>query len=163
MMEVYAAALAYSDYNIGRVVQAVKDSGQLDNTIVIYEMGDNGASAEGTMQGTTNEVATAANGVTESLPYLLSQYNELGGPHTYNRRFAEVAGRFDHTFAGRHPADGLGRSFDEPRRKHLAGIGAARGISMDLGSRHCASRESRRRTKMKWVQAGACTHSRNVC
>jgi arylsulfatase A-like enzyme len=56
----------------------------LDNTLVIFIMGDNGASAEGTMQGTTNEVATAANGVQESLPYLLSMMDQLGGPLTYN-------------------------------------------------------------------------------
>ena len=84
MMEVYAGALSYADNQIGRVIDAVRESGQLDNTIVIYEMGDNGASAEGTMQGTTNEVATAGNGVTETMPYLLSMMNELGGPHTYN-------------------------------------------------------------------------------
>jgi arylsulfatase len=47
-------------------------------------MGDNGASAEGTLQGTTNEVATAANGETEDIPYLLSMIDELGGPKTYN-------------------------------------------------------------------------------
>jgi arylsulfatase A-like enzyme len=67
MMEVYAGALSHGDYEIGRLLDAVQESGQLDNTIVIFIMGDNGASAEGTMQGTTNEVATAANGVTESL------------------------------------------------------------------------------------------------
>jgi hypothetical protein len=42
------------------------------------------ASAEGTLQGTTNEVGTNANGVTESLPFLLSMIDELGGPRTYN-------------------------------------------------------------------------------
>ena len=84
MMEVYAAALSYADHEIGRVVDAVRESGQLDNTLVIFIMGDNGASAEGTMQGTTNEVATAVNGVKESLPYLLSMMDELGGPLTYN-------------------------------------------------------------------------------
>lgn len=84
MMEVYAGALSHGDYEIGRLLDAVQESGQLDNTIVIFIMGDNGASAEGTMQGTTNEVATAANGVTESLSYLLSMIDELGGPLTYN-------------------------------------------------------------------------------
>jgi hypothetical protein len=47
-------------------------------------LGDNGASAEGTLQGTTNEVATAANGVKEDLPFLLSMIDQLGGPTTYN-------------------------------------------------------------------------------
>src|SRR5262245_931157 len=71
MMEVYAGALSHADYHIGRLLDALEQSGQLDNTLVIFMMGDNGASAEGTLQGTTNEVATAANGVKESLPYLL--------------------------------------------------------------------------------------------
>ena len=84
MMEVYAGALSYADDQIGRLLDAVQESGQLDNTLVVFIMGDNGASAEGTLQGTTNEVATAANGVKESLPYLLSMMDELGGPMTYN-------------------------------------------------------------------------------
>ena len=84
MMEVYAGALSYADNQIGRVIDAVRDSSQIENTLIFYEVGDNGASAEGTLQGTTNEVATAANGVTESLPYLLSMIDQLGGPLTYN-------------------------------------------------------------------------------
>jgi arylsulfatase A-like enzyme len=84
MMEVYAGALSYADDQIGRLLSAVEESGQLDNTLVIFIMGDNGASAEGTLQGTTNEVATAANGVKESLPFLLSMIDELGGPLAYN-------------------------------------------------------------------------------
>jgi arylsulfatase A-like enzyme len=84
MMEVYAGALAYADNQIGRVVDAVRDEGQLDNTLVIFLMGDNGASAEGSLQGTTNEVATAGNGVQEGLPFLLSMMDQLGGPMTYN-------------------------------------------------------------------------------
>jgi arylsulfatase len=84
MMEVYAGALAHSDHHIGRVIDAIAGTGELDNTMIIYIQGDNGASAEGTLQGTTNEVATAANGVTEDLPYLLSMIDKLGGPETYN-------------------------------------------------------------------------------
>ena len=83
-MEVYAGALAFADYNIGRVIDAVRETGQLDNTIIIYIMGDNGASAEGTAQGTTNEVGTAANGFTEDMPFLMSQYDKLGSMYTYN-------------------------------------------------------------------------------
>jgi arylsulfatase len=84
MMEVYAGALSHADDNIGRLLDAVEESGQLDNTLVIFMMGDNGASAEGSLQGTTNEVATAGNGVKEDLPFLLSMIDELGGPLTYN-------------------------------------------------------------------------------
>jgi len=83
-MEVYAGALSYADNQIGRLLDALQETGQLDNTLVIFIMGDNGASAEGSLQGTTNEVATAGNGVAESLPYLLSMIDELGGPLTYN-------------------------------------------------------------------------------
>ena len=55
--DVYAAYLAYTDHEIGRVIQAVEDMGKLDNTLIIYISGDNGSSAEGTLNGTPNEVA----------------------------------------------------------------------------------------------------------
>jgi len=84
MMEVYAGALSYADNQIGRLLDEVEQSGQRDNTLIFYQMGDNGASAEGSLQGTTNEVATAGNGVKEDLPFLLSQIDNLGGPLTYN-------------------------------------------------------------------------------
>ena len=85
MMEVYAGALAHADYQIGRVINAIAETGELDNTLIMFIQGDNGASAEGTVQGTTNEVATAANGVTEDLSFLISMADKLGGPETYNR------------------------------------------------------------------------------
>ena len=84
MMEVYAGALSHADHQIGRVLDALDQSGQADNTLIIFMMGDNGASAEGSLQGTTNEVATAGNGVPESLPFMLSMIDELGGPLGYN-------------------------------------------------------------------------------
>jgi arylsulfatase A-like enzyme len=83
MMEVYAGALAHCDHQIGRVIDAIAEAGELDNTLIIYIMGDNGASAEGTLQGTTNEIAANA-GVPEGIPYLLSMLDKLGGPETYN-------------------------------------------------------------------------------
>ena len=61
-VDVFAAYVAYTDHEIGRVIQAVEDMGKLDNTLVIYISGDNGGSAEGTTIGTPNEVA-AFNGV----------------------------------------------------------------------------------------------------
>jgi arylsulfatase A-like enzyme len=82
-MEVYAGALAYADYNIGRVIESVRETGQLDNTIIIYIMGDNGASPEGTVQGTTNEAGTTANGFAEDMPFLMSQYDKLGSVESY--------------------------------------------------------------------------------
>jgi len=84
MMEVYAASLNYCDHNIGRVIQAVEETGEMDNTLIIYIQGDNGASGEGTLQGLANEVGVAGNGVQESEEYLLSIMDDLGGPLTYN-------------------------------------------------------------------------------
>ena len=52
--DVFAAYAAYTDHEIGRVIQAVEDMGKLDNTLIIYINGDNGTSAEGTMMGTPN-------------------------------------------------------------------------------------------------------------
>ncbi len=54
--DVYAAYLAYTDHEIGRVIQAVEDMGKLDDTLIIYISGDNGASAEGSPNGTPSEV-----------------------------------------------------------------------------------------------------------
>jgi len=83
MMEVYAGALAHADHHIGRIVDEIERMGELDDTLVIFIQGDNGASAEGTLQGLTNEVAVAGNGVTEDLPFLLSMIDKLGGPESY--------------------------------------------------------------------------------
>jgi arylsulfatase A-like enzyme len=98
MAEVYAAALAHADYNIGRVIDAVDQLGELDNTLIIYIMGDNGSSGEGTLQGTTNEIAVNANNVTEDMPFLLSMMDELGGPKGYNHMPAAWAWGMDTPF-----------------------------------------------------------------
>src|SRR5215510_2699888 len=82
MMEVYAGTVAQSDHEVGRILDALEASGQLDNTMIIYLMGDNGASAEGTMNGTTSEVS--AQFAPETVEYLVSMMDELGGEKTYN-------------------------------------------------------------------------------
>jgi arylsulfatase A-like enzyme len=82
MMEVYAAAVAQSDYEIGRVIDSLAESGQLENTLVIYIEGDNGASGEGTLEGTTNEMG--GNLVGESLAFKVSMMDALGSDRTYN-------------------------------------------------------------------------------
>ena len=84
MMEVYAGALSYADNQIGRLLDEVEQSGQRDNTLIFFIMGDNGASAEGSLQGTTNEVATAGNGVKEDISFMLTMIDKLGGPLGYN-------------------------------------------------------------------------------
>ena len=81
-MEVFAGFGEYTDTEIGRLVKAIEDMGQLDNTLIFYIVGDNGASAEGGMNGMFNEM-TYFNGVDETVQDVLKHYDELGGPKTY--------------------------------------------------------------------------------
>ncbi len=81
-MEIFAGFGEYADFEVGRLVQAIEDLGQLDNTLIFYIVGDNGASAEGTMNGLFNEV-TYFNGVPESVQEILKHIDELGGPNSY--------------------------------------------------------------------------------
>jgi arylsulfatase len=83
MMEVYAAALTYADNQMGRILDAVEDLGQLDNTLVIYIQGDNGASAEGGFNGLLNEM-TFFNGIPEQFSEVLKRMDELGSGSTFN-------------------------------------------------------------------------------
>ncbi|MCE5231248.1 arylsulfatase [bacterium] len=82
-MEVYAGFGEYADTEIGRLVDAIGDMGQLDNTLIFYIVGDNGASAEGGIAGMFNEM-TYFNGVNETVESVLKHYDELGGPSTYS-------------------------------------------------------------------------------
>ena len=81
-MEVFAGFGEYADFEIGRLIKALEDLGQLDNTLVFYEAGDNGASPEGGMNGLYNEM-TYFNGVTETVPDVLKHIDDLGGPNSY--------------------------------------------------------------------------------
>jgi arylsulfatase A-like enzyme len=83
MMEVYAAALAYCDFQMGRILDAIDEMGQTDNTLVIYIQGDNGASAEGTPQGLLNEMSVF-NGIPEDFKQVKAHMDDLGGPLTFN-------------------------------------------------------------------------------
>ncbi|HUO04467.1 MAG TPA: arylsulfatase [Candidatus Binataceae bacterium] len=76
--EVYAAYLTYTDHEIGRVLQSIDDMGKLDNTLVIYIVGDNGSSAEGSVIGTPNEVASLQ-GVDVPVDVQLKYFYDLWG------------------------------------------------------------------------------------
>jgi len=82
-VEVYAAFLAYTDHEIGRVIQAVEDIGKLEDTLIIYISGDNGSSAEGQLLGTPNEVAMF-NGIEVPVPAQMKFYDVWGTDRTYN-------------------------------------------------------------------------------
>ncbi len=80
--EVYAAYLAYTDHEIGRVINAVDKIGKLDNTLIIYIVGDNGSSAEGSPNGTPSEVLQF-NGVELPAADQMKWYDAWGSDQTY--------------------------------------------------------------------------------
>jgi arylsulfatase A-like enzyme len=98
-VDVFAAYVAYTDYEIGRVIQAVEDAGKLDNTIIIYIEGDNGTSAEGQPNGTPNEVAMF-NGANPPVEMQLKYfYDAWGSDKTYNHMAVGWAWAFDTPFS----------------------------------------------------------------
>ncbi len=96
-VEVFAAYAAYSDHEIGRVVQAFEDLGKRDNTLIIYINGDNGTSAEGGPLGTPNEVAFF-NGVSVPVDVQMKWYDVWGTEQTYNHMSAGWSWAFDTPF-----------------------------------------------------------------
>lgn len=96
-MEVYAGFAAHTDHEIGRLVSAIEDLGELDNTLIFYVVGDNGTSAEGQMNGMYNEM-TYFNGVPETVQDMLKHYDEWGGPSTYPHMAAGWAVALDAPF-----------------------------------------------------------------
>ena len=84
-MEVYAGFLEYADHHVGRLVDAIKKLNLLDDTLIYYIIGDNGASAEGTLNGTFNELLGPNGGAAlETTEFLIAQIDKLGGPDSYN-------------------------------------------------------------------------------
>lgn len=81
-MEVYAGFAEHTDYEIGRLVAAIEEMGELDNTMIVFIAGDNGSSAEGQMNGMFSEM-TYFNQVPETVPDMLKHYNEWGSESTY--------------------------------------------------------------------------------
>ncbi len=95
--DVFGAYLAYTDHEIGRVIQAVEDMGQLDNTLIIYIGGDNGASPEGMLNGTPNEFTTF-NGVEVPIKAQFLWYPFWGSDKTFPHYAAPWAWAMDTPF-----------------------------------------------------------------
>jgi arylsulfatase A-like enzyme len=96
--DVFAAYVAYTDHEIGRVIQAVDDMGKLDNTLIIYINGDNGTSAEGGLNGTPNEVA-AVQGVHLPVEAQMNFYDAWGSDQTYPHMTVGWSWAFDTPFS----------------------------------------------------------------
>jgi arylsulfatase len=83
LMETYAGFAEHTDAQVMRLVEALKDMGKFDDTLFIYVAGDNGASAEGGLDGTFNELM-ALNGIPQSLEDVLPKLDEIGGTRAFN-------------------------------------------------------------------------------
>jgi arylsulfatase len=84
-MEVYAGFLEFADYHTGRLIESLRELNLMDDTLIYYIIGDNGASAEGTLTGAYNEMANF-NGMAslETPQFLIERMDKLGGPESYN-------------------------------------------------------------------------------
>ena len=133
-MEVYAGFLEHTDHHLGRLVDAVDDLGVLDNTLIVYIIGDNGASAEGTLNGTFNELLSL-NGVLdiETVEFLTARIDDFGGPDAYKPLRGRLGARDGRSL----PVDEAGRltlgrnpqRHDRPlARRHLGRGGGPRAI-----------------------------------
>ncbi len=84
-MEVYAGFMEYTDHHVGRLVDGLKKLNLLDDTLIYYIIGDNGASAEGTLNGTFNEMTIFNGGSDLETPdFMMAHLDQLGGPDSYN-------------------------------------------------------------------------------
>src|SRR5207244_4747187 len=81
-MEVYAGFAEQTDYEVGRLVQSLSDMGELDNTLFIYIVGDNGSSAEGGPEGSYNEMM-ALNGIIGTASQMMNHIDDWGSPNTF--------------------------------------------------------------------------------
>jgi arylsulfatase A-like enzyme len=97
-MEVYAGYAEQTDYEVGRLIETIEKLGVLDNTVVIFIAGDNGASAEGQMNGMYSEM-TYFNAVPETVTDMLKHYDDWGGPSTYPHFAAGWAVAMDAPFS----------------------------------------------------------------
>jgi arylsulfatase len=93
-VEVFAAYVEMTDHEIGRVIEAVEETGELDNTLIFLVYGDNGTSAEGGRNGMFSEM-TYFNGVQEKVEDMLKVLDKWGGPETYPHMAAGWAVAFD--------------------------------------------------------------------
>jgi arylsulfatase len=83
LMETFAAYTAQTDFEVGRLLDTLDETGQAENTLVVWLIGDNGASLEGGLHGAFNEMVTLG-GLTEDPKVLIEKLDEIGGPTAYN-------------------------------------------------------------------------------
>jgi arylsulfatase A-like enzyme len=84
-MEVYAGFMEYTDHHVGRLFDTLKKLNLFDDTLIYYIIGDNGAFAEGTLNGTCNELLSLNGAAALETPeFLMARIDKLGGIESYN-------------------------------------------------------------------------------
>ena len=124
-MEVYAGFMEHTDFHIGRLIDGLTELGVLDDTLIYYIIGDNGASAEGTINGTFNELLVLNGaGCDRDTEFMASKIDVFGTPTAYN-----------------HYAVGWAHAMDTPYQwtkqvaSHWGGTRPARSCAGRTGSR----------------------------
>jgi arylsulfatase len=124
--DVYGAFLAYADHEIGRVIRAVEAMNKLDNTIIIYISGDNGASAEGSAMGTWNEILPF-NGINPTVAENMPFYDAWGNDQTYPHYSINWAWTFGTPYKWTKQISVLLRRHEERHGDLLAGTDQGQG------------------------------------
>ena len=135
-MEVFAAFAEHTDYEVGRLVDAIEAMGEMDNTLFIYVFGDNGSSAEGGLTGTFNETIVL-NGLPDSVEDQLQYLDDMGRSHVLPALSSGLGRSHEHAV----PVDQAGRF---PLRRHPQPVGhtlARRHQSEGRNSLSVASRD----------------------
>ena len=165
-MELYAGFLENTDHHVGPLIDALEDLGILGDTLIYTIIGDNGASAEGSLQGTFNEMITLGSfGALETAEFMSSRIDQFGGPEAYNhyavgwahadghalpvdragrlalRRHAQ---RHDRALAARHRAKGEVAPPVPPRDRRRADRARGRGAAAARRSSTACSRSRSR-------------------
>ena len=122
-MEVYAAYLEFADHHVGRLIKALEDLGVLNDTLVYYIIGDNGASAEGTLIGTTNELFIGEAPDLNTPEWMIAHIDDLGSPRAYNHYAVGWAHAMDTPASAAHHIERVRSAL--MRHNRNAGSGAA--------------------------------------
>jgi arylsulfatase A-like enzyme len=94
-MEIYAGFLSHADHHVGRLLDAIEQLGVLDDTLIYVIVGDNGASAEGTLQGSFNEMINFnAMAALETPAFMAERLDKFGGPESYTTTRSAGRGRW---------------------------------------------------------------------
>jgi hypothetical protein len=102
-MEVYAGYFEFTDHHIGRLIDALEQLQVLDETLIFFVIGDNGASGEGTLQGTFNEVIPLDGlNAFESAAFMAARIDKFGGLESYDRYAVGWAHAMDPECGGQH-------------------------------------------------------------